>query len=742
MKRISLGIFLLLSIMLLVTGCGNKQQSETPIKQAGQEQQVVVDKDIQWSATHASMLEKYELATIDNGRIYACRYGNEGLIVSVLEADNATPVDSYVIPNVSEIKSISINSAREICLYCTIENEDVFLRINEAGEVNSIEDIQVEDLGVLPYLKNVYADSNGLYYLWYEMSVPCAEVYEDGEEDVYTGLDRIYVKDQEMNTIIYEQVPDSFGNKLVSFAFDEEGAPVLLAMDEDGYYVRKVRTTDCKEYEPNRIETSDLSNLENSGIVAFARDGLLYIAEGFLCMYHISDCRVEKLVELASVGIWEEDIMYLGLNGSNIEIIDNYKGFDHSEYTVIREGESERKCLTLGVMTLQPEMQEMIATFNRYQNEVTLETVAYVEDYDYEAGYEKLRLDIIQGKAPDLISVYGIEYESLSNVGAFVDLYTLMQKDTEISVDSLVSSVLEVYEVDSHLYMIAPAFRLYTMWGATSVVKDKNGVSVDEMIQLLQEQGGDINSIYGFSADESPLTTLCSFSMDKFIDWTEGTCNFSSTEFGQILNFVKEYEGKPLDSFYSAIRNKDILLTLGMISSVEDYCLESELYGEKVQFIGYPTESGTGVATLFSRDELAINSKSEYQQEAWEFIKFYIQNGYYGFGFPIQQEQFDRVLQEALEEEYVYENGEPVVCAKRSYMEPNIVSIHVNKCEQEDVDVIRKLVDNVSDKFQYNIQIQKIIEEEVGAYMQNQKEIEDVCSIIQRRVQLYLDERK
>ena len=37
-------------------------------------------------------------------------------------------------------------------------------------------------------------------------------------------------------------------------------------------------------------------------------------------------------------------------------------------------------------------------------------------------------------------------------------------------------------------------------------------------------------------------------------------------------------------------------------------------------------------------------------------------------------------------------------------------------------------------------EIQKIIDEEVSAYFQGEKEIQEVCEIIQNRVQLYLDE--
>lgn len=94
-----------------------------------------------------------------------------------------------------------------------------------------------------------------------------------------------------------------------------------------------------------------------------------------------------------------------------------------------------------------------------------------------------------------------------------------------------------------------------------------------------------------------------------------------------------------------------------------------------------------------------------------------------------------------MEEDLVYENGQSYSVAKRYYSEPGVVNIQVSKCTPEDVEMIRALVNNVSDKFQYHTKIQTIIDEEVSAYFKGQKNIEDVCAIIQSRVQLYLDEQ-
>ncbi|MCM1215539.1 MAG: extracellular solute-binding protein [Lachnospiraceae bacterium] len=749
-NKTTLSIILFLTF-LFMAGCGKENADQTSdIPQSSNMQQNIAQ-DVEhgtnemthWNASHFPMPEQYETATVAGSSIYACGYGEKGVTVSVFSTDSMEQTESHTIPEATEVKNISVSASEEIYLFGSTGDSDTLWKINRDGSSGTIEEIEIEDVGLWPSLKNFYADSSGLYYLWYEMSVPCAEVYEDGEEDVYTRLDRIYVKDAQMKTIVYEQIPDSNHNKLISLIFDEDGIPMLLAKDEDGYYIRRARTTDGEPYEPSRLETdgNTFYNLENTRMLAYTQDGLLYTLDGSLHLYHTSDSRDEKLLNLAGAGIREEDIIYLGMRNDRIEIIDNHKRSQPSEYTSIEQGESRKTLLTLGIMTLQPEMMEIVASFNRYQNKVTVEPIIYVNDLDYDRGYEKLTLDVIQGKAPDLIDVSGLEYESLANAGAFADLYPLMQQDDELNAESLISSILKIYEIEGHLYTIAPAFRVYTMWGAGSMINGRKGINVEEMVQMLQDNGGDINSIYGFSADEDVLTTLCTFNMDKFINWDDGTCDFTGKEFQQTLHFAREYQGKYYESLYHCIQNHDILLTLGLINSVEDYRIESELYGENIQFIGCPTENGNGSAAFFAGGEIAINSGGAHQEEAWEFVKYLLRNGYNHTGFPLLKEQFEQILTESMIETSVTEDGVSSKYVKASYREANVIDIYVYKCEPEDVKTVRELIDSVSNKFRYNVQIQNIISEETGAYFNNQKSMEEVCAIIQSRVQLYLDEK-
>ncbi len=758
MKKKRFAFFILLAgLLLLAVSCGKSDkvnEGSALTGEGGSSAQVVLPEEDKsayapaWSVSHTALEGAYELATVKDNRVYGCYYTGEGLMVLVQEPGtdgSARTVASYQIPGVTEIRNITVDSGNRICLFGAAETGNTLWQINQDGEVSTIEDIEVEGMEDVVSSKAFFADSNGYYYLWYELMVPCTEVYEDGEEGVYTALDRIYVMDADMNTVCFEQVPDSQGNRAISLLFDGDGVPMLFAKDQEGYYTRRVRTEKREEYEKNRLDQADeaaMYELERGGNIALAQEGLLYTQNGALHLYHTGEGRDEKLLELASGGILEEDIIYLGMCGETIEIIDNYQGSEVSEYTRFETGRSEQITLSMGVMSLDAGMGEVLTDFNRQQDKVRIDPVVYVEDYDYEAGYEKLKLDVIQGKAPDLICTEGIEFEILANAGAFMDLYEFMADDPECGREMFLPSVLQAYEMGGHLYTAAPAFSLHTLWGGGSLVQGRCGVGMEELIQLLENSGGDINSIYGFAADEGVLRNLCSLAMGGLVDWEKGTCDFTGEEFGAILKFAKEYKGPQFESLYGAIQDKKILLTLGFITSVEDYQMESELYGEKIEFIGCPTAEGSGSVVLFLGDALAVNAKTSHPAEAWEFMKHYLLHGGTGAGFPVTKEGFEKVLAESMEEEMTEEDGKSVRVPKRYYSEANSdISLLVYKAEQADVDAVRKLVEGAAGKYEYYNTIQNIIDEEAESYFRDQKTLEEVVKIIQNRVQLYLNER-
>ncbi len=141
----------------------------------------------------------------------------------------------------------------------------------------------------------------------------------------------------------------------------------------------------------------------------------------------------------------------------------------------------------------------------------------------------------------------------------------------------------------------------------------------------------------------------------------------------------------PVDRIY--VKNTD----MKTITSVEDYCIQCEIYGEKISFIGYPTDTGFGSAMNLI-GEVSINSKSENKDAAWEFVKYYVINGT-TTGFPVYVPRYEEMLGNSLETNYSYDADTSEKIAKASYSEPNGVRLYVYSADAEDVDAVRKLVE-------------------------------------------------
>ena len=697
------------------------------------------DGETKWSVTHLALPHAFEKATFFGDRIYGCYYGNGAIQISVCDRTTGKEVEKYEIPEFGEIQGIMADGAGVVYLVTQMDGQGTIWRISSDGTVQKSE-TEVAMSGIDYRILLICSDNSGRHYLCYEGD----DIYEDPSGAKFaTAILRVYVLDQDMNYVCKTDVKRTY---LTTVITGEDGAPVIFGEDGDGFYTQNVGTKEGEKFEPVRLDNVMPWELEGGSGYVLTERGILFYRHGALQLYSMEQAKTEKLLELSAAGIYEEDMISVGMMGDCIEIIDQYKGSDHSEYTLVSPGEDvARQTVTIGMMFLNDQMRERITAYNRNQTAVTLVPVVYLEEYDQEIAYQRLTMDLVQGKAPDLILTDGIDFDVLAGAGAFLDLYMLMDQDPEFGRDAFVESILKVHETNGKLYEMGPTFYLYSMFGAKSVVKGRNGVGMQELLQILRENGGDVNSIYGFSADESVMTTLCALGMDEFIDWEAGTCDFTQEGFLDILNFAKEYKGKYHESLYNALHKKELLFVLLMIGSVEDYSLWNGMFGETVEFIGYPTTQGSGTVAYFSGG-LTINAKTKHAAQCWDFMKEYLYGGYReGLGFPIIRERFNEVLKASTEEEYmINEIGKRERCAKKHYQERDNkkATVNVYKASQEEANVIRNLIENVSGKHAYHVEIVKIIEEEAESYFQGQKTAEQVAEVIQNRVQLYLHENQ
>ena len=362
-----------------------------------------------------------------------------------------------------------------------------------------------------------------------------------------------------------------------------------------------------------------------------------------------------------------------------------------------------------------------------------------------------MNADIVSGKCPDIIDLSSNNMNSYIAKGVVEDLYPFMEKDPEINREDYLENVLRAYENDGKLYALPSDFYISTIMAKVSDVGDKQRITLDEIMELAKSMP-EGTELFQYASKSSILNNILRMNKDVFVDWNTGECKFNGEEFIKALEFANTFP-KEVDweaerpSVPTMIREGKLILMDVMISSVQEYQMYKGMFGEPVTFIGYPTwmESGSYIAS--SGSLLAMSSKSSYQDGVWQFIREGItketqeSESDYGYGFPVMKSALEKKFLEDMEEEY-YEGPEGKVKEPKTTWGYDDFQIEIYAATQEEVAAVRELIETVETSYQYDTQLNTIIEEETAAFFEGQKSAKDVADIIQSRVQIYINENR
>lgn len=753
MRYLKYKIIIVFMLMFFITGCENTDSNINMGNgiNAGQEtaeNSGLNHTAISWQAKYAQLENQYTLALVTD-RLYGCYVKDGRVSVDIVNKQDASMRETFVLSDAAYIAGMAADQEGNVYLLGNKGESTGLWKINTDGELQDYVEMDLENTEETRdlFMKGIYTDQSGYLFIWCEMLVPETKMVEGMESEVWHWEDCVYVKDGQLNTVFYEKIEDRGGTDVLNFQVGTDGRPLFIVKDSDGVYMQEIDVSQKERKDAVRLKKSEgyfdadyINSLEN---IVSTDDGFMYCQNNELFEYNYNTQKVEKILNLSTYGIFSSDILFLRKAGETIELIDNHEDSGNSEFILFSLGESAKEILTFGSTSMVPDLEKAVAEFNRYSSDYRVEIVDYFERTgDYDKAVEQLKLDVITGTAPNIIAVSGIDYSVFSEKGVLADLYEFMKEDEGCSKDMLVQSAVKAYEEGGHLYSIAPAFQLHSMWGYGDVAGGHSGVTFEELFQLLEDSGKDLNAIAGFSGDEPVLTRLCTVAMDEFVDWENGLCYFDGEYFKKVLSFAKEYTGNYTGGTYlERIWNREVVMSVGIISSVVDYQIQKELYGSDVAFIGYPVAEGTGTVIAFRGSGVAINARKENQEGAWEFVKFYLLNGYDGQGFPIVQDQFDRALDAAMEEEYFDTEEGTQRKPKGSYFAGDEY-IEVYAATQEDVDTVRGLVEGAENRFEPHWAIQSIINEEAEGYFSEQIDLDSTVKKIQNRITLFLQERQ
>ena len=169
-------------------------------------------------------------------------------------------------------------------------------------------------------------------------------------------------------------------------------------------------------------------------------------------------------------------------------------------------------------------------------------------------------------------------------------------------------------------------------------------------------------------------------------------------------------------------------------------------FGEDISLIGFPTSTGSG-SSAYVDYGFALSSDSDYQQEGWDFISYFIsdeyQNNFGDYYFAVKRSALDAQADRAMNPEvetYEDEFGETQVYENTYYVgEEEIV---IQPPTQADVDYVMSFLESLNHRQTASEDITAIIQEEAAAFFSDQKTAEAVASNIQSRVQILVNEKR
>ncbi len=404
---------------------------------------------------------------------------------------------------------------------------------------------------------------------------------------------------------------------------------------------------------------------------------------------------------------------------------------------------SEKTAITLGTMFLEPNVQSEIMKFNRSNDKYEIKVIDYSELYPgdgLEEAKKQLDMDIISGKAPDIINIDG-NVKKYVDKGIFLDLTPEFDKGGALEGIDLLPNIAEMMKYDGKMYTFMPSFKVATCAVRAKFAKGKGSLTYKELDDLIKSNGTDYEKAFGSNHNKSYGNLLMPNYADKCIDWNEKKCDFKNPEFIEFLNFINKFPDKASGHSNLAEIDKSYAEDKGiyyreLFSNLNEYArLKQLVFNDDIELVGYPNNSRENIASI-NGELYAVNSNTAHKDIALEFVKELIlsdKDDSYS-GFSTVKQKFEEELQEATKEKSDDDESAQL------WDQINHVMVKMKPLSQEEVSKFYDYTVSINSLDCMNNEITNIIAEEASAFYCGQKTAEEVADIIQNRVTVYINE--
>lgn len=416
--------------------------------------------------------------------------------------------------------------------------------------------------------------------------------------------------------------------------------------------------------------------------------------------------------------------------------------------------ENGKQVITVGMPVENQLLLPVLNDFNSSGTSYEIKIIDYStlvnnDDENYTKAMDAMKMDLVSGKAPDIIALNPGDMLDFIETGCFCDMYSLMEQYEGVKKEDFLPNVLKAFELENKLPAMSYCFTIHT--AAAKNVHTGEGMehwTVQDAIDAFHSIPEDMSFVAGLSAEEYMTEHL----YDICVDYTNYSCDFHKPEFTQIFNFISaipsdNYEnsdsGMNYISDYDIVRNDKALIRTENISGFNQSLGNSfvgDFANEDFTFVGYPSYNGNGISSTASW-MFGISESSVSKEAAWEFMNYLFSEDFQNSinekheGIPVIRKILDDQLENKDKTDY-----QSIYSAKIFDSDDN---------DENDVyiseDAVQKLYDYITNTeldFFRDEKIISMISEEYPAVINGEKTAEECADILQSRISVYLNEMK
>lgn len=406
---------------------------------------------------------------------------------------------------------------------------------------------------------------------------------------------------------------------------------------------------------------------------------------------------------------------------------------------------AETGTLKMAVFEHSTIRNQLVAEYEK-KTGIPIEIVEY-ERYSGEEidGIDLLRRDIVSGNGPDIID-YGSGFTMTDVLGQYtVNLSEYLDREDLHLLDNVVGA----FELEGSLPAIPLSFTINTLIGDKTFFGERNTVTIQELMEIYEANKADGVMLYVGQFKVDVMGTLLAHNFSNFIDWNTGTCRFDSEEFKDILRFANtfqaEFEYPQGIGIGSVYRSEKAMVLIHGINNVYDIAMTDYVYPDyKGEIIGYPTNGTNGSIIEPGSETLAIPDTTKKKEQAWDFIRFALEYDNQklvsdDYGLALNEDVVNDLIEEYMTPHY-NDSGEMLAVKQLGYEGEDHTPLYV--IDEKQGNEIWKLVNSVDSLGGIDMNLYQIVFEEVQPFFEGAKNLEEVSDIIQKRISIYVQEKK